>query len=121
MWVVGVPYSLALGIVAGVTAFIPFIGPFLGAIPALAVAAFVLQSQGKVVLVAVLYFVISTIIYNFVSPKIFGDAVHLSPMLVIIAFVVGGYLAGILGLFVAVPVAATLRILFLYAHERIYS
>jgi predicted PurR-regulated permease PerM len=42
-------------------------------------------------------------------------------MLVIIAFVVGGYLAGILGLFVAVPVAATLRILFLYAQERIYA
>ena len=41
--------------------------------------------------------------------------------LVIIAFVVGGYLGGILGLFVAVPVAATLRILFVYAHERIYA
>jgi predicted PurR-regulated permease PerM len=121
MWIVGVPYSLALGIVAGVTAFIPFIGPFLGAIPAVAVAAFVSQSSGKVVLVLVLYFVISNVIYNFVSPKVFGDAVHLSPMLIIVAFVVGGYLAGILGLFVAVPVAATLRILFLYAHERIYA
>src|SRR6266852_4659274 len=85
LWIVGVPYSLALGIVAGVTAFIPFIGPFLGALPAV------------------------------------GDAVHLSPMLIIIAFVVGGYLGGILGLFVAVPVAATLRILFTYAHERIYA
>lgn len=121
MWIVGVPYSLALGIVAGVTAFIPFIGPFLGAIPAVAVAAFVSQSSGKVVLVLVLYFVISNVIYNFVSPKVFGDAVHLSPMLIIVAFVVGGYLGGILGLFVAVPVAATLRILFLYAHERIYA
>jgi len=121
MWVIGVPYSLALGVVAGVTAFIPFIGPFLGVAPALAVAGFVLQNEGKVVLVAVIYFVISTVIYNFISPKVFGDAVHLSPMLVIIAFVVGGYLAGILGLFIAVPVAATLRILFLYAHERVYS
>ena len=121
MWIVGVPYSLALGIVAGVTAFIPFIGPFLGAIPAVAVAAFVSQSSGKVVLVLVLYFVISNVIYNFVSPKVFGDAVHLSPMLIIVAFVVGGYLGGILGLFVAVPVAATLRILFIYAHERIYA
>ena len=60
-------------------------------------------------------------IYNFVSPKVFGNAVHLSPMLVIIAFVVGGYLGGILGLFVAVPAAAALRILFLYAHERVYA
>jgi len=108
-------------IVAGVTAFIPFIGPFLGALPAVAVAAFVSQSSGKVVLVLILYFVISNVVYNFISPKVFGDAVHLSPMLIIIAFVVGGYLGGILGLFVAVPVAATLRILFIYAHERIYA
>jgi predicted PurR-regulated permease PerM len=121
MWLVGVPYSLALGVVAGVTAFIPFIGPFLGALPAVAVAAFVSQSSAKVILVLVIYFVISNIIYNFISPKVFGDAVHLSPMLIIIAFVVGGYLGGILGLFVAVPVAATLRILFEYAHERVYA
>lgn len=121
LWIVGVPYSLALGIVAGVTAFIPFIGPFLGALPAVAVAAFVSQSSGKVILVLVIYFVISNVVYNFISPKVFGDAVHLSPMLVIIAFVVGGYLGGILGLFVAVPVAATVRILFLYAHERVYA
>src|SRR5438105_11541157 len=121
LWLVGVPYSLVLGIVAGVTAFIPFIGPFLGALPAIAVAAFVSQSSGKVVVVLIVYFVISNVIYNFVSPKVFGDAVHLSPMLIIIAFVVGGYLGGILGLFVAVPVAASVRILFLYAHERVYA
>ncbi len=121
MWVAGIPYSLALGIVAGVTAFIPFIGPFLGALPAVAIAAFVTHSTGKVVLVMVIYFIVSNVIYNFVSPKVFGDAVSLSPMLIVIAFVIGGYLGGILGLFVAVPVAATLRILFLYAYQRVYS
>ena len=42
-------------------------------------------------------------------------------MLIIIAFVVGAYLGGILGLFVAVPVAAAFRILFLYTHERVYA
>jgi predicted PurR-regulated permease PerM len=121
LWVFGIPYALALGIVAGVTAFIPFIGPFLGALPAVAVAAFVSRDSGKVVLVLILYFVISNVVYNLISPKVFGDAVHLSPMLIIIAFVVGGYLGGILGLFVAVPVVAALRILFIYAHERIYA
>src|SRR5438034_1401003 len=96
-------------------------GPFLGALPAIAVAAFVSQSSGKVLVVLIVYFVISNVIYNFVSPKVFGDAVHLSPMLIIIAFVVGGYLGGILGLFVAVPVAAAVRMLLLYAHERVYA
>lgn len=121
MWLVGVPDWLALGLVAGVTAFIPFIGPLLGALPAVAVAAFVSQSASKVVLVLIIYFIISNIIYNFISPKVFGDAVHLSPMLIIFAFVVGGYLAGILGLFLAVPVAAAVRILFLYVHDRVYA
>lgn len=121
MWLVGVPYSLALGMIAGVTAFIPFIGPFIGVIPAIAVAAFVSQSSEKVMLVLIIYFIVSNVIYNFVSPKVFGDAVHLSPMLIIIAFVTGGYLGGILGLFIAVPVAAIVRILFLYAHDRVYA
>jgi predicted PurR-regulated permease PerM len=121
MALVGVPYWLALGLVAGATAFIPFIGPLLGALPAVAVAAFVSQSASKVVLVLIIYFIISNIIYNFISPKVFGDAVHLSPMLIIFAFVVGGYLAGILGLFLAVPVAAAVRIIFLYLHERVYA
>ena len=121
MWAAGIPYALALGIVAGATAFIPFIGPFLGALPAVAIAAFTTHSTAKVILVLVIYFVISNVIYNFVSPKVFGDAVNLSPMLIIIAFVIGGYLGGILGLFIAVPVAATLRILFLYAYQRVYS
>jgi len=121
MLLVGVPYWLALGVVAGATAFIPFIGPLLGALPAVAVAAFVSQSPSKVVLVLIIYFIISNIIYNFISPKVFGDAVHLSPMLIIFAFVVGGYLAGILGLFLAVPVAASIRIVFLYLQERVYA
>jgi predicted PurR-regulated permease PerM len=121
MLLVGVPYWLALGVVAGVTAFIPFVGPLLGALPAVAVAAFVSQSPSKVVLVLIIYFIISNIIYNFISPKVFGDAVHLSPMLIIFAFVVGGYAAGILGLFLAVPVAASIRIVFLYLHERVYA
>ena len=121
MWLIGVPDAAALGIIAGVTAFIPFIGPLLGVLPAVAVAAFTSQSLGKVGLVLAIYFIISTIIYNVISPKVFGDAVHLSPMLVIFAFVAGGYLAGILGLFLAVPVAAAVRILFLYLQERVYA
>ncbi len=121
LWLVGVPYSLALGLVAGITAFIPFVGPIIGVLPAIAVAAFVSQSTGKVVLVLVVYFVISNIIYNFISPKVFGDAVHLSPLLIIFAFIAGGYLGGILGLFIAVPVAAIVRILFLYLHDRVYA
>jgi predicted PurR-regulated permease PerM len=71
--------------------------------------------------VAVVYIVITGIILNFVYPKVMGDAVRLHPILVIIAFIAGFSVAGILGMFVAVPIAATLRILFDYFYPRMYG
>src|SRR5437764_5985476 len=100
LWLVGVPYSLVLGIVVGVMSFISSIGPFLDALSDIPLAVFVLHPSANFLAVLIVYFVISNVIYNFVSPKVFGDAVHLSPMLIIIASAVGGYLGGILVFFV---------------------
>jgi predicted PurR-regulated permease PerM len=71
--------------------------------------------------VALVYFLISNVILNFVYPKIVGDAVRLPPLLVIIAFIAGFSWAGILGMFVAVPLAAMLRILFDHIYPRLYE
>jgi predicted PurR-regulated permease PerM len=72
-------------------------------------------------LVALVYFLISNVILNFVYPKVLGDAVKLPPILVIVAFIAGFSWAGILGMFVAVPLAATLRILFNHIYPRLYG
>jgi predicted PurR-regulated permease PerM len=115
----GLPDAIALGLVAGITALIPYLGPFVGAIPAILVGLAV--SPGKALLVVVVYFLISNVILNFVYPKVVGDAVRLPPVLVIIAFIAGFSWAGILGMFVAVPLAATLRILFDHIYPRLYE
>lgn len=115
----GLPNAIALGLVAGITAVIPYFGPFVGAVPAILVG--LALSPLTALEVGVAYFVIPNIILNFVYPKIVGDAVRLPPVMVIIALIAGFSLAGILGMFVAVPVAATLRILFDHIYPRLYE
>ena len=115
----GLTDPVALGLIAGVTALIPYLGPFIGAIPAILVG--LAAGPIKALLVAVVYFLISNIILNFVYPKVMGDAVRLPPVLVIVAFIAGFSWAGILGMFVAVPIAATLRILFDHIYPRLYE
>jgi len=117
--VLGLPYALALGLLAGITSLVPYLGPFLGAIPAVLIGF--AESPQKGLLVALAYLVISNIILNFVFPKVMGDAVKLPPVLVIIAFLAGFSLAGILGMFVAIPVAATIRIVYDHVHPRLFD
>jgi predicted PurR-regulated permease PerM len=117
--VLGLTDPVALGLIAGVTALIPYLGPFIGAIPAILVG--LAAGPIKALLVALIYFIISNVILNFVYPKVMGDAVRLPPILVIAAFIAGFSWAGILGMFVAVPIAATLRILFDHIYPRLYE
>jgi predicted PurR-regulated permease PerM len=117
--VLGVQDAIALGLIAGITALIPYLGPFIGAVPAILVA--LAAGPVKAFLIAIIYFLISNVILNFVYPKLMGDAVRLSPILVIVAFIAGFSWAGILGMFVAVPIAATLRILFDHIYPRLYE
>jgi predicted PurR-regulated permease PerM len=118
-FVLGLADPIALGLIAGVTALIPYLGPFIGAIPAILVGLAI--SPTTALVIALVYFLISNIILNFVYPKVVGDAVKLPPILVIVAFIAGFSWAGILGMFVAVPLAATLRILFDHIYPRLYG
>jgi predicted PurR-regulated permease PerM len=115
----GLPDAVALGLIAGITALIPYLGPFIGAVPAILVA--LSQSPGQAVGIAIAYVAIPNFFLNFVYPKVMGDAVRLPPILVIVALIAGFSWGGILGMFVAVPIAATLRILFDHIYPRLYE
>ena len=115
----GLADPVALGLIAGLTALIPYLGPFIGAVPAVLVG--LAAAPIKALLIGVIYFLISNIILNIVYPKVMGDAVRLPPVLVIVAFIAGFSWAGILGMFVAVPIAATLRILYDHIYPRLYE
>jgi predicted PurR-regulated permease PerM len=119
VWLLGLKYPLALGLLAGLSALVPYIGPYIGAIPAVLIALTIGPYQALAV--AVSYVVISNVIFNFISPRVVGNAVQLPSLVVIVAFLAGFSMAGILGMFVAVPVAAFIRIVYAHVHPRLFG
>jgi predicted PurR-regulated permease PerM len=105
-----VPYALLIGIAAGILNFIPYAGAVIGFVPSV-ILALAYNGPGNALLVALLFAVIQQIDGNFVAPKVLKDNVGLSPLYIILAILVGSELFGLAGTFLAVPVAAMLRVL----------
>ncbi len=103
LWLLGVPMAFTLGLIAGVATFIPYIGPILGAIPALMVA--LLEGPMVVLYVAILYFLVETAESSFIYPLATQKAVHLAPAYTVIIQLAGGGVAGVPGVILATPLA----------------
>ncbi len=116
LMLIGVPYALVLGLVAGVFELIPFIGPLLGAVPGVIVAA--LDSWPTAGGAVVVFFVIQQIENLLLVPRISGRSVRLHPALVMVVLVVGNEAAGLWGMLLAVPVTALIRDVFKYLYLR---
>ncbi|MBI2624708.1 AI-2E family transporter [Candidatus Parcubacteria bacterium] len=101
-----VPYALTLAILMGIFELVPYVGPILGAIPAVIVAFF--QSPVLALATAVLYTVIQQIENHVLVPLLTKKIVGLNPVIVILALLVGAKLGGIVGMLLAVPVTAAL-------------
>jgi len=106
---VNVRYPLVLGMIGGIGNIIPYFGPFIGAIPAIAVALTI--SPLKALWVAVVFLVIQQIDNNFISPKMIEGKLGLHPVATIFAVLVGGEFFGITGMLLAVPSIAILRVI----------
>ena len=102
--VLDVSFPVPLALWAGLTEFIPLLGPWLGAVPAILVA--LVDSPTKALLVALAFFIIQQVESNFLVPKVMERVVGLHPFLVLASVLMGGALLGILGVLLAVPVAA---------------
>ena len=115
-WITGIsiPYTILIGISAGLFNLIPFIGPVMGMIPAVILYLITDQTMPIHILYVFLIigvFAIVQLIDNLVvSPYIMGGSVGLHPMLVIILVLLGASVGGILGMLFAVPIAAILKV-----------
>lgn len=107
--ILGIPYALTLALWGGFTEIIPFIGPWLGAIPAILVA--LPLSPWKAVGVAIGYIVIQQLEAQLLAPRVMGRAVGLSPVIIIFAILVGAKLYGLIGIILAIPAAAAIAVL----------
>jgi predicted PurR-regulated permease PerM len=117
LYIIGVPYALALGAWVSVTALIPYLGAWLGAIPAIVVAFSV--SWSAVMLTAVIFLAIQQLEGNVLTPKIQGENLDVPAIIVFLAVIVGGGLAGLLGVIFAVPIVATVKVLFDFFRARL--
>ena len=109
------PYALILGLLAGVTRAIPIIGPILGGIPIVLLAAVLPAAHGGGLALALKVLIFFSLLHLFESkllmPKFIGHRIHLHAAVVIVVLLIGAEFFGLLGMFLAAPVAAIGRIL----------
>jgi predicted PurR-regulated permease PerM len=125
MWVLGATgalrgadgYAFLFGLVAGVTELIPYLGPWLGAIPAVVYALFV--HPVAVIWVVILFLFIHQIEGHVVVPNVMGNALRLHPLLIIFGLLAGAEIYGLPGIFVALPVLAAGRAAWEFFGERV--
>ncbi len=118
LWLLDVPYALLLGLWTAGTAVLPYVGAFLGGIPAVLIALFV--SPTTALLTALAYLAINQIEGNLLTPRIQGEAVRVHPLLIFLAVVAGSEVGGLLGAALAVPALAVLRVLVDFFGDRVY-
>jgi predicted PurR-regulated permease PerM len=106
---IGVRYPLLLGIFAGLTRAIPIVGPVLGAVPVVGIAA--LQSPGTALAVLVFFTIVQIAESQIVLPKIIGHELRLHAATILLALLVGSALFGLMGMFLAPPAAAFVKAL----------
>src|SRR3989344_241577 len=102
-------YALVLGLIAGLTEFIPYLGPILGAIPGIFLALTV--NPFLALLVAILYIIVQQVENNILVPKIMQRAVGLNPIVSIAVLMAGIKIAGIVGGLLSIPVATAISVL----------
>lgn len=119
LYLIGVPYALALGAWVSITAVIPYLGAWIGAVPALLVAFSI--SPTAVVLTALVFLAIQLIEGNILTPRIQGQTTRVPPVMVFLAVIAGGALWGLIGVLFAVPTLAVLRVLFDFFRVRLQT
>lgn len=109
--IAGIRYSFVIGTIAGISNMIPYVGPIVGTV----IAAIIGILSGK--LIKILYAVIAMLIVqqidnHFLAPQIVGNSVGLHPVFTMMAILIGGNVGGLIGMLIAVPLAASSNVLF---------
>ncbi|MFD2446164.1 AI-2E family transporter [Bacillus sp. CGMCC 1.16607] len=114
-WIIQMKYPLLLGFIIGVTNVIPYFGPVIGAIPAVIIAATI--SVKMVIFVVIIILVLQFLEGNILSPLIVGKSLHMHPLMIMFALLAGGEVSGIVGLILAVPILAIIKVAILHARN----
>jgi predicted PurR-regulated permease PerM len=110
--IIGVDYAFLFGVIAGITNLIPYLGPYLGLLPAVAVTIF--NDPFKALLCCVVVLIVQQLDGNIIYPNVIGKSLAIHPLTIIIVLLVAGNIAGLLGIFLGVPFYAVCRTIVLF-------
>ena len=113
LWLLGVDFFLVIGPLAGLANMIPYIGPFIGLIPAILASVLTTGNFDTIPAIIVTFMGIQLLDSSFLQPLILARNVELHPLVVLLAILAGGKLFGIVGLLLAVPFTAIMKVIIL--------
>jgi putative permease len=116
--VTGFPYATLLAIFAGLTNLIPYLGPLIGAVPAILIA--LISEDGMIaatmslnlIVVTSIYFFAQLVDIVFIIPFVVAKIVNLHPVTVVIVIIIGSQIMGILGMMISIPIASAIKLVF---------
>lgn len=112
---IGQRYALLLGVIAGITNMIPYVGPYIGYIPALFIG--LMQGPMEAVSITVVVLIVQQIDSNILYPRIIGSTLSIHPLTILVILLAAGNIAGIPGMILAVPLYAVVRTIVVYVAQ----
>lgn len=116
--IAGFPYASLLGVFAGLTNLIPYLGPLIGAIPAILIAlisedGMIASTMGvNLVVITSIYFFAQLVDIVFIIPFVVAKIVNLHPVTVVIVIIIGSQVMGVLGMMISIPIASAMKLVF---------
>lgn len=111
-----VEFAFVIGFITGLFDIVPYIGPFIGYLPAVFFGA--LSSPTKAIWISIFFVLIQWIENNILAPVIIGDNMGLHPMVILLSIIIGGGVFGVFGMILSVPAVATIKIVVEYIYNK---
>lgn len=119
--IIGFPFAFLLGIIAAITNILPYIGPVIGFVPALAIGLVDQNPDTTLGAMVILYIIANMVDLALVFPLLVSKIVNLHPMIVIISVIVGSQFGGAIGMIISIPMAAFIKLLFQEVYRDLYG
>lgn len=121
LMIMGVKFSILMGILAAITNVIPYVGPLIGMAPGIILALTEYGIGPQTLAIVILYLVANVVDLAIVFPILVSKIVDLHPIVVVVSVIVGSQLLGIAGMIISIPLAAALKLIFIEIYNELYS
>lgn len=118
LFIFNIEFAIVIGLITGIADIIPYIGPFLGFLPAVLLA--LMQGPMAALRIAIVFVLIQWVENNILGPKLLGDSTGLHPFVVLMCLVIGGSLFGFIGMIFSVPLVSAIRIVWRHYRESVH-